>query len=50
MPFGLTNAPATFQAYMDDCLQPYMDEFVVSYLNDILIYSEDPAVTGLAGT
>jgi hypothetical protein len=29
MPFGLTNAPATFQAYMDDCLWPYMDEFVV---------------------
>jgi hypothetical protein len=43
MPFGLTNAPATFQAYMGDCLRPYMDEFVVCYLNDILIYSEDPA-------
>jgi hypothetical protein len=26
MPFGLTNAPATFQAYMDDCLRPYMEE------------------------
>jgi hypothetical protein len=43
MPLGLTNAPATFQAYMDDCLRPYMDEFVVCYLDDILIYSEDPA-------
>jgi hypothetical protein len=43
MPFGLTNAPATFQAYMDDCLRPYKDEFVVCYLDDILIYSEDPA-------
>jgi hypothetical protein len=43
MPFGLTNAPATFQAYMDDCLRPYMDDFVVCYLDDILIYSEDPA-------
>jgi hypothetical protein len=29
MPFGLTNAPATFQAYMDDCVRPYMDELVV---------------------
>jgi hypothetical protein len=35
MPFGLTNAPATFQAYMDD--------FVVCYLDDLFIYSEDPA-------
>jgi hypothetical protein len=43
MPFGLTNAPATFQAYMDDCLLPYMDDFVVCYLDDIFIYSEDPA-------
>jgi hypothetical protein len=41
--FGLTNGPATFQAYMDDCLRPYMDDFVVCYLNDILTYSEDPA-------
>jgi hypothetical protein len=39
----VTNAPATFQAYMDDCLRPYMDEYVVCYLDDILIYSEDPA-------
>jgi hypothetical protein len=43
IPFGLTNAPATFQAYMDDCLRPYMDELVVCYLDDILIYSEDLA-------
>jgi hypothetical protein len=43
MPFGLTNAPATFQAYMGDSLRPYMDEFIVCYLNDILIYSENPA-------
>jgi hypothetical protein len=39
MPFGLTNAPATFQAYIDDCLQPYIDDFAVRYLDDILIYS-----------
>jgi hypothetical protein len=43
MLFGLTNAPATFQAYMDHCLWPYMDNFVVCYLDDILIYSEDTA-------
>jgi len=38
MPFGLTDAPATFQAYIDDCLQPYIDDFTVCYLDDILIY------------
>ena len=41
MPFGLTNAPATFQAYMDEMLQPYIDEFAICYLDDILIYSEN---------
>jgi len=39
MPFGLTNVPATFQAYIDDCLRPYIDELAVCYLDDILIYS-----------
>jgi hypothetical protein len=43
MPFGLTNAPATFQAYLYNCLRVYTDDFVVCYLNDILINSEDPA-------
>jgi len=39
MPFGFTNAPATFQAYIDDCLRPYIDDFAMCYLDDILIYS-----------
>ena len=39
MPFGLRNAPATFQAYIDDCLLPYIDNFTVCYLDDILICS-----------
>jgi hypothetical protein len=39
MPFGLTNTPATFQAYIDDCLRPYIDDFAGCYLDDILIYS-----------
>jgi hypothetical protein len=39
MPFGLTNVPATFQAYIDDCLWPYIDDFAVCYPDDILIYS-----------
>ena len=42
MPFGLTNAPATFQAYIDECLRSYLDDFVVCYIDDILIYSRTP--------
>ena len=43
MPFGLTNAPATFQAYVNDVLREYLDEFCIAYLDDILIFSDDPA-------
>jgi hypothetical protein len=39
MPCGLTNAPATFQAYIDDCLRPCIDDFAVCYLDDIVMYS-----------
>ena len=39
MPFGLTKTPATFQAYIDDCLPPHIDDFAICYLDDILIYS-----------
>src|SRR5256884_9815051 len=40
MPFGLTNAPATFQALINDTLREYLDDFVVTYLDDILIYTK----------
>jgi hypothetical protein len=42
LPFGLTNGPATYQRYMNDVLMDYLDEFCMAYLDDILIYSEDP--------
>lgn len=42
MPFGLANAPATFQAYINTAMAGMLDRSVVVYLDDILIYSQDP--------
>lgn len=43
MPFGLSNAPATFQAYINQALIGLVDVICVVYLDDILIFSEDPS-------
>ena len=40
LPFGLCNGPATYQRYMNDVLIDYLDNFCITYLDDILIYSE----------
>ncbi|KAF8748433.1 Chromo (CHRromatin Organization MOdifier) domain [Rhizoctonia solani] len=40
--FGLTNAPAAFQHFMNDLFRDLIDITVVIYLDDILIFSEDP--------
>ena len=42
LPFGLTNRPAIYQRYINDILIDYLDVFYIVYLNDILIYLEDP--------
>ena len=42
MPFGLPNAPASFQGYINKILAEKLDIFVIVYLDDILIYTEDP--------
>lgn len=42
LPFGLTNGPATYQRYMNEVLFDYLDIFCTAYLDDILIYSNDP--------
>ena len=41
MPFGLTNAPVAFQHFMNDIFSDLLDVYVIIYLDDILIYSED---------
>ena len=42
MLFGLSNAPASFQGYINNILAKKLDIFVIVYLDDILIYTEDP--------
>ena len=48
LPFGLTNAPATFQAYINRALAGLVDVTCIVYLDDILIYSNDPAAVKAA--
>jgi len=38
MPFGLINAPTTCQEMINDTLRQYLNIFVITYLNDIMIY------------
>jgi len=41
LPFGLSNGPATFQRYINDTLIDILDDYATTYLDDILIYSEN---------
>jgi len=41
MPFGLKNTPATFQRLINNTLREYLDDFAITYLDDILIYSDN---------
>ena len=43
MPFGLTNAPSAFQCFMNDIFSDLLDVHVINYLDDILIFSNNPA-------
>jgi len=41
MSFELKNASATFQRLINDTLRKYLNNFAITYLDDILIYSDD---------
>jgi len=43
MPEGLTNAPATFQWFVNSIFADMLDIYVIVYLDDIIIYSQDLA-------
>ena len=42
MLFGLTNRPAAFQRFMNNIFGDLLDQHIVVYLDNILIYSDDP--------
>ena len=41
MLFGLANALSLFQHFINNTLHPYLDIFYTTYINDILIYSDN---------
>jgi len=41
MPFELKNTLATFQRLINDTLREYLNDFMITYLDNILIYSDD---------
>ncbi len=43
MHYGLTNTPASFQHFMNNTFKDMLDVCVVVYLDNILIYSNNPA-------
>ncbi|KAK3531146.1 hypothetical protein QTP70_013246 [Hemibagrus guttatus] len=43
MPYGLANAPSVFQDFIHEVLREFIHRFVLVYIDDILIYSQDLA-------
>ena len=42
MPEGLTNAPVGFQCFMNDIFANIIDISIIVYLDDVIVYSDDP--------
>ncbi|KAK3525664.1 hypothetical protein QTP70_003229, partial [Hemibagrus guttatus] len=43
MPYGLANAPSMFQDFIHEVLREFLHRFVLVYIDDILIYSQNLA-------
>ena len=43
MPYGLANAPSVFQGFMNDVLRDMLGRSVITYIDDIIIYSTSMA-------
>ena len=41
LPLGLCNAPSMFQSLMNSIILGYIDEFILVYLDNILVYSNN---------
>jgi hypothetical protein len=39
--FGLSNVPIIFQVCINKVLYPYLDVFCITYIDDILVYSDN---------
>ena len=50
MPFGLSSVPASFQGYINKILAEKLNIFVIIYLDDIFIYTEDPGQVHMGTT